>query len=288
MPPPPAATATPLGGGGRIATLDPLWHGRIALIDPDGTDSKQLNTAGWNKLEAPGYTMHPAWSPDGSKIAFAGFPNETEKAIFTQVANPYSTSEIFIVNADGTGLIRLTANRVNDDWPAWSPDGTKIAFASHYQIYIMSQHGTGPTRLTYGDAFDIQPSWSPDGTKIAFSSDRTGNSDIYSMNADGTGVSQLTNDPGTDVRPAWSPDGAEIAFASDRELTFGIYVMKADGSGQIGLPGPGDLLSPAWSPDGEMIAYLSNASGMFCLVRIGWSDATCHFGAAEWLSWSRH
>lgn len=288
--PPPTPAPTPLGGGGRIATTDPLWYGQILLIDPDGSHSKRLNTTWWNTAGAPGYAIQPAWSPDGSKIAFAGFLSSTGTATSSSV--PGSASEIFVVNADGTGLTRLTNNTVMDEMPAWSPDGTKIAFASDYQIYVMNADGTELTRLTHDNAFDAEPSWSPDGAKLAFSSDsgRAGTSAVYSMNADGTGITQLTSDPGDDIQPAWSPDGMKIAFAAKRNTThYGIYVMNADGSGQIGLTrAEGWLLSPSWSPDGKMIAYVSNAAGMFCLVISDGSGATCHFGADGWLSWSRH
>jgi Tol biopolymer transport system component len=92
--------------------------------------------------------------------------------------------------------------------PAWSPDGTKIAFDSNrggnFEIYIMYADGTGVARLTNDPANDFAPTWSADGTMIAFDSVRDGNSEIYAMNADGTGVVRLTISPGLDFEPAWS------------------------------------------------------------------------------------
>jgi hypothetical protein len=116
--------------------------------------------------------------------------------------------QIYVMNADGTGQTRLTNNAASDLYPAWSPDGTKIAFSRGFEIYVMNADGTGPTRLTHNTAHDDLPAWSPDGTKIAFGSDRDGinlNYEIYVMNADGTGPTRLTNNPAHDHWPAWRP-----------------------------------------------------------------------------------
>ena len=83
--------------------------------------------------------------------------------------------------------------------------------------------------------FDRSPAWSPDGSRIAFESFRDRNHEIYVMNADGSDVIQLTDNRGFDRSPAWSPDGSRIAFDSDRDGNDEIYVMNADGSGQTNL-----------------------------------------------------
>jgi hypothetical protein len=136
----------------------------------------------------------------------------------------------------------LTNNLTSDLTPAWSPDGSQIAFSSlrtdwpNYEIYVMNADGTGQTRLTHNFAWDSSPAWSPDGLQIAFESSRdsaqgTGREEIYVMNADGTGQTNLTNNPLSAERyPTWSPDGSQIAFASNRDGYFEIYVMDADGN----------------------------------------------------------
>ena len=87
----------------------------------------------------------------------------------------------------------------------------------------MNADGSGVTRLTGNDAVDGSPSWSPDGRRIAFDSTRDGNREIYVMNADGSGVTRLTHNPADDGYPAWSPDGRHIAFDSDRDGNREIY-----------------------------------------------------------------
>ena len=111
--------------------------------------------------------------------------------------------------ADLSSIGTLTTS--GGDWdPAWSPDGTKIAFASdgaralnHGDIFVVNSDGSGRTNLTNDPASDDLPAWSPDGTKIAFVSTRGGAHSIFVMNADGTGVTRLTNNAGYDGEPAW-------------------------------------------------------------------------------------
>src|SRR4051794_35868499 len=118
--------------------------------------------------------------------------------------------EIYAMDTDGGGLVRLTENSAEDFSPAWSPDGLRLAFVSNRdgnsEIYVMNADGTAQTRLTNNTADDLSPAWSPDGTKIAFSSRRDGNDEIYLMNPDGSGQQNLTNNAGDDTQPSFSPD----------------------------------------------------------------------------------
>jgi WD40 repeat protein len=169
-------------------------------------------------------------------------------------------ADIWTINSNGTGGIRLTTHAAPDVEPAWSPDGSKIAFRSDRdgsgEIYAMTADGSGVTRLTQHAALDTRPTWSPDGRRIAFQSGRDGNDEIYVMNADGSGVTRLSSNDGSDRQPAWSPDGQKIAFASDRDGNFEIYVMNADGSAATRLTTHAtDDVQPAWSPDGSRVAF---------------------------------
>ena len=106
---------------------------------------------------------------------------------------------------------------------------------THGEIFVMNPDGSGQTNLTNNPARDFDPAWSPDGTKVAFSSFRGGNREIFVMNADGSGQTNVTNDACWDVDPAWSPDGTRIAFSTNRLGDNEIFVMNADGSGQTNL-----------------------------------------------------
>ena len=177
-------------------------------------------------------------------------------------------TEIYVVNADGSGQTNLTNHGADDRGPAWSPDGAKIAFwsdrAGNTEIYVMNADGSGQTNLTNNPAFDSDPAWSPDGAKIAFASVRDGNWEIHVMNADGSDQTNLTNNTASDSDPAWSPDGAKIAFSSERDGSGEIYVMNADGSGQTNLTNnPAFDASPAWSPGGAKIAFHSYRDGKY-------------------------
>jgi len=174
--------------------------------------------------------------------------------------------EIYVTNADGSGLKRLTNNSAADDGPVWSPDGKRIAFRSdrdgNLEIYAMHADGSGQTNLTHNPAADEQPAWSPDGTKIAFSSDRDGNHEIYVMDVDGSHVTRLTHNPAFDELPSWSPDGQQIAFVTDRDGNGEIYVMQADGTQPRRLTNNStDDAFPHWSPDGKKILFWSTRDG---------------------------
>ena len=167
---------------------------------------------------------------------------------------------IYASGPEGANPLALTAGQGDDEWPNWSPDGSRIAFASsrdgNFEIYTMNADGSEQTRLTRNNAHDWSPTWSPDGSKIVFTSARDRNFEIYTMNADGTGAMRLTNDPADDHAPVWSPDGRVIAFASKRSGNYEIYLMNPDGSAITRLTQTNaNNFNPTWSPDSRHIAF---------------------------------
>lgn len=157
--------------------------------------------------------MNPAWSPDGTRIAFESDRDATP-------ADPQNF-EIYTMNPDGAAVTSLTNSPASDGSPAWSADGTKIAFSStrddpHGDIYSMSANGANVTRLTTngsGDpgvlSSDETPSWSPDGSKLAFASIRDGTqSEIFTMTASGASQINRTGNPASDIDPDWQVGSA--------------------------------------------------------------------------------
>jgi len=288
-----AAAVSGLGQEVRLVQLD-------RSIDQNVTGHPENDTA-------------PAWSPDGTRLAFA--------------SNREGSYDIFTISATGGRAQPLTEDPADENWPAWSPDGSRIAYIGGGQLCIVEVDGSdrrciaptamrsppawspdgtrllyecgpdicvigvdgrGQANLTNQPTYDTWPVWSPDGTKIAFVSGRDFNWEIYLMDAMGGDVRNLTRSLADDRWPAWSPDGRRVVFASLRgepgRARWNIYVVNADGSDLRMLDTGNYARKPSWSPDGTAIAYYSDHDdvlGQVCVIRLDDGSMTCFGHSAD-------
>jgi TolB protein len=219
-------------------------HSSIFVMHADGSHTTRLTS-----LDRHDDT--PAWSPDGSTIAFY---------------SDRPPAGIWAVNADGSNLRSLVNTPFNNPGePAWSPNGHSIAFSTFYTdslgnfvdiIEIADADGSNAHQLTTAAADVASPSWSPDGTRILFVAGEV-NPHLFVIRTDGTAEHQITD--GIDFQPQWSPDGSHIAFTTLDTNNYGILahimVSREDGSNRRALTSGGVDRKPAWSSDGRQIAY---------------------------------
>lgn len=191
-----------------------------------------------------GDTFSPAWSSDGSKIAFSS-------------AMRNGDPEIYIADATGAGVKRLTAFKGSDVSPVFNPKtNAQIAWVSGRtglpQIFVMDADGSNVQQIT-NEGYAVSPAWSPNGLLLAFSWIRhygpgaPGGQDIYLMNIASRQFVQLTHDSGRNDFPSWSPDGRHIVFQSTRGGSEQIWTMLADGTHQQQLTKQGRNSMPNWS-----------------------------------------
>ena len=244
-------------GGPRLAFVNNAQ--KISLIAFD-LDAGVLNT----EPNVPQIGTFPAYSPDGSRIAFSSSGGQS------------GGGGIWVVNNDGTNANLISFD--GDFQPTWSPDGQTIAFSSTRtgvaQIFTMTPIGTNVTNISNNPLVnDRMPAFSPDGTKIAFQ--RTPNAlnpvgKIWTMNANGTGQAQITLGTGNDERPSYSPDGTTIAFSTNRDGNYEIYKTPAIGGLATRLTNnAASDRNPSWAPDNSAIAFGSNRSGIMNLWAVG-------------------
>jgi TolB protein len=175
------------------------------------------------------------------------------------------SKELYIVDYDGFNPRRVTVNGSVNILPAWSPDGTSLAYVSYRRVtpLVFIAHifeGRSDPNVTgeSGDSQAFAPAFSPDGRRIAFASNRSGNMDVWVANIDGSAAQRVTTTRAADTAPCWSPTGQEIAFTSSRTGTPQLYIMSSDGLNVRRLTMVGNYNDAcAWNPARQFseIAY---------------------------------
>ena len=202
--------------------------------------------------------ISPAWSPDGSKLAYVSF--QKKKPI------------IYVQSLSGGTQDVLANYKGNNSAPAWSPDGSRLAIVLTYgansQIYTISSSGGDLKQITKSNGIDTEPAFSPDGAWIYFSSDRGGKPQIYKVPAGGGAVSRVTFEGGYNVSPRFSPDGKSLAYIRNDSGKFRVALQDL-ASGQVQLLSEGAQdESPSFAPNGRVILYATKARGRGALAAV--------------------
>jgi TolB protein len=225
----------------RIAYVNQTGHQyQLQIMDADG---ENIETA----LRSSEPIISPAWSPDGSKIAYVSF--EAKKPI------------IYIQNLANKQRTILANFKGSNSAPAWSPDGTQLAFSlarnSLTQIYLINADGTQLRQLTRGNEINTEPQFSPDGKSLYFTSDRSGSPQIYKMEIASGNTQRITFNGNYNVSPKINKEGNLLAFISQRNGQFQLFTLDLSNNQELRLSNTHKDESPSFAPNGRQIIYTS-------------------------------
>ena len=240
-----------------------VFSTRIAYVNRQGQKFSLIvaDSDGYNEqtvLAQNEPIMSPAWSPDGSHLAYVSFETG-HAAIYVQ--SLYNNQRTVLANFRGSNSA-----------PAWSPDGKQLAIVltrdGSSQIYLIRPDGSAVRRITFSGAIDTEPNFSPDGQSLLFTSDRGGSAQIYRMSAEGGVEQRMTFGQGNNFSPRYSPDGKGFVYA---HFTNGKFYIAAQDfqTGQVEILTVGGWeKKPSFAPNGKLILFASEARGRGILATV--------------------
>ncbi len=224
---------------------------QLQVADSDGYAPNTI-------LRSPQPLMSPAWSPDGTRLAYVSFENRRP--------------EIFIQDVLSGQRRSVSHSKGINGAPAWSPNGRQLAVTlsqkGNPDIYILDV-ATGQTRqLTRSFAIDTEPAWTPDGKTIAFTSDRGGKPQIYQIAVNGGRPQRVTFEGEYNARPEFSPDGKQLVFVNGQQNKYRIAIMELEHN-ILRILTDGTLdESPSFAPNGSMLLYATRAADRGLLAAV--------------------
>lgn len=222
---------------------------KLWVSDADGENAQAALTSGEPIIS-------PAWSPDGSQLAYVSFE---------------SRKPVVYVHSVSTGKRRLIANfRGSNSAPAWSPDSKTLAVTlsrdGGSQLFLLSSQGGEPRRLTQSSSIDTEPVFSPDGRMIYFVSDRGGSPQVYRMSVAGQGIERVTFTGSYNISPALSADGRWMAYISRVGGVFKLQLMELATGSQRELTNTTADESPSFAPNSKLLMYATQQQGREALM----------------------
>jgi len=253
-------------------TIEGTVEGPLRDADQTGVDSRitvNLNLLTWPERQL---MLNKRYRPLSSQLRTTAhhFANEAihwmtgepgialTRVVFSRGAG--DRRDLYVVDYDGAGLLRLTANRSLNLCPAWSPDGSEIAFTSYRDgqqgLYSLDTSNGKVRQIIAMEGLNYGADWHPDGKELLLAMSRSGNPEIYRISPGGKIIKRLTVSKAIEISPSWSPGGRDLVFTSDRTGTPQLYIIDSDGAGRRRLTFEGRYNDSAvWSPGGDRVAY---------------------------------